>query len=104
MSCSLGSGIEQRISIKVNRGGDCKLDVSGRAKADGCNDVYKYGVVGAFPSWSVALFPASHDGLVDLFRPCCIGAFHTTEFFYWQDHQQAAGIFRRCTVMRSEAT
>ena len=58
-------------------------------------------MVGAFSSWSVALFPASHDGVVDLFWPCCIGAFHPTEFFDWQGYQQAAGMLTRCTVMRS---
>lgn len=101
ISCSLGSRTEQRISVKVNRGRDCELDVSGRAKANGRDDLYKHVMVGTFPSWSFSLLPASHDGVVNLFWPCCVGYFHPTEFFDWQNDQQVAGICGRYIIMRS---
>lgn len=69
--------------VKVNCGGDCKFDVSGCVKVDGCNDIYKYGVVGVFLSWSVVFFFILYDGVVDLFWFCCIGVFYIFEFFDW---------------------
>lgn len=94
MSCYYpGSRTKQRISGEVNRGRNCEPDVSGCAKADGCDDVYKHDMVGTIPSWSFSVLFASHHGLVNLCRAWCDGCFYSIDFSGWQNGQQVTGIY-----------
>ena len=74
--CS-GSCIVQRITVEINRWRNCEPDVSGRAKADGCDDISKHDMVWALPSRSVIVFSSSNHGLAYLCWLRCDGDFHS---------------------------